>query len=300
MHVHDRLASLGASGLSGARPAAQPAAAPGPGGRGCTGLDRPAHHAAAAVRAFRFPSHHGPAAGRGLAREPQAGGAPLAPGGPPGAPQAPAPAAPLGDRRLLPAAPRASVRIPSGPTPASANGRTTVGHCGCSPSGTSTRGSASASMSRAACGPTTSWRAARRSSCGTARQLPALGPRPRVHGDSGAVLAPPAGRHDTLHRTRPSLGERRRGILPRHAPRRAPQPRDLHDPHRSPGPHRPLAARGQPGAPAQRPRVPAARPGRAGGRTAPPHALGSPEGSHTNLASGTTIGGRSAQLAGEP
>ena len=68
-------------------------------------------------------------------------------------------------------------------------------------------------------------------------------------------------------------------------------PEIFHDPHRSPGPHRALAARVQPGAPAQRPRVPAARPGSAGDRTAPPHALGSPEGSRTNLASGTTIGG---------
>ena len=64
-------------------------------------------------------------------------------------------------------------------------------------------------------------------------------------------------------------------------------------PHRSPGPHRALAARVQPGAHAQRPRVPAARPGSAGDRTAPPHALGSPEGSRTNLARGTAIGGRS-------
>ena len=125
-------------------------------------------------------------------------------------------------------------------------------------------------------------------------QLPALGHRPRVHGDSDAVLAPPAGRHDTLHRTRQSLGERRRGSMQRHAPRRGPHPRDLHDPHRSPGPQRPLAARVHPGAPAQRPRLPAARPGRAGDRTAPPHALGSPEGSRTHLASGTTIGGRSS------
>ena len=127
-------------------------------------------------------------------------------------------------------------------------------------------------------------------------QLPALGHRPRVHSDSGAVLAPPAGRHDPLHRTRPSLGERRRGSMQRHAPRRGPHPRDLHDPHRSPGPQRPLAARVHPGAPAQRPRLPAARPGRAGDRTAPPHALGSPEGSPTHLASGTTIGGRSQRV----
>ena len=167
-----RRARLGAAGLSGARPAAQHAAAPGPGGRGCTDLDRPAQHAGAAVRALRVPSHHGPAARGGLARDPQAGGAPLAPGGPPGAPQAPAPAAPRGDRRLLHggAAPRGPTT--SGPTPASANGRTAGGHCGCAPAWTRTRGCAAASLARAACGPTTSGRASRRASCGTARPAP--------------------------------------------------------------------------------------------------------------------------------
>ena len=204
---------------------AQHAAVPGPGGRGCTGLDRPAHHAGAALRALRFPSHHGPAAGRGLAREPQAGGAPLAPGGPPGAPQAPAPAAPLGDRRLLHAAPRraAAPRLVlrlrqrtdarrSATAVAHHRGRA---HAGVPPH----RCRAPPAVRRRPGAPHGALRAARPA------QLPALGQRPRVHGDSGAVLAPPAGRHDTLHRTRPSLGERCRGILPRHAPRRAPQAR---------------------------------------------------------------------------
>ena len=75
----------------------------------------------------------------------RAAGCPASPGGAAGRPTAPA-------RGAAPRGPTTS-----GPTPASANGRTTGGHCGCTPAWTRTRGRASASLARAACGPTTSW-----------------------------------------------------------------------------------------------------------------------------------------------
>ena len=85
----DRAGRLGASGLSGPRPAAQHAAAPRPGGDGRARPDRPDHRPGPPLRPFRLPAHHGPAAGRGLVGEPQAGGAAVASGGAARAPHAP-------------------------------------------------------------------------------------------------------------------------------------------------------------------------------------------------------------------
>ena len=79
----------------------------------------------------------------------------------------------------------------------------------------------------------------------------------------------------------------------RHAPRRGSRSGDLHHPARGPDPHRALAPGGQPGPAPQRPRLPPARPRRAGDPTSPPRILGRPEGRSTHLSTSTTIGGRS-------
>ena len=102
----DRAGRLGASGLSGPRPTAPPAAAPRPGGDGRPRPDRPDHRPGPPRRPVRLPAHPGPAAGRGRAGEPHAGGAAVASGGAARAPQRPEAAATRGPGRLLHAAPR--------------------------------------------------------------------------------------------------------------------------------------------------------------------------------------------------
>ena len=135
-----RAGRLGAPGLSGPRPAAPPAAAPRPGGDGRARPDRPDHRPGPPRRPVRLPAHPGPAAGRGRAGEPQAGGAAVASGGAARAPQRPAAAATRGHGRLLHAAPsraaeprrvrrlrpRADAGRP-GPAPADHRGRVHAG-----------------------------------------------------------------------------------------------------------------------------------------------------------------------------
>ena len=270
----DRAGRLGASGLSGPRPAAQPAAAPRPGGDGRARPDRSDHRPGPPRRPFRLPAHHGPAAGRGLAGAPQAGGAAVASGGAARAPHSPAAAATLGHRRLLHAAPsgaaeprrvrrlrpRADAGRP-GPAPADQRGRVPAGV----PQHRRRPAPALRRRPRPADG---ALRAARPAG------LPPLRHRPGVHRASGALLAAAARRDHALHRTGQSLGERVWGILHRHAPRRGSQPGDLHHPDRGPDPHRALAPRVQPGPAPQRPRLPPARPRRAGDPTSPPRPLG--------------------------
>ena len=80
--------------------------------------------------------------------------------------------------------------------------------------------------------------------------------RPGVHRPRGAGLAAPGRGHDPLHRTGQALGERRWGIVQRHAARRGPQARALRHPAGSPDPHRGLAAGVQPDPPPPCPRLP--------------------------------------------
>ena len=87
--------------------------------------------------------------------------------------------------------------------------------------------------------------------------------RPGVHRHRGAGLAAPGRGHAPLHRTGQSLGERRWGIVQRHAARRVPQSRALRHPAGSPDPHRGLAAGVQPDPPPPCPRLPPPRPGNA-------------------------------------
>ena len=205
---------------------------------------------------------------------PQAGGAAVASGGAARAPHSPAAAATLGHRRLLHAAPsgaaeprrvrrlrpRADAGRP-GPAPADQRGRVPAGV----PQQRRRPAPALRRRPRPADG---ALRAARPAG------LPPLRHRPGVHRASGALLAAAARRDHALHRTGQSLGERVWGILHRHAPRRGSQPGDLHHPDRGPDPHRALAPRVQPGPAPQRPRLPPARPRRAGDPTSPPRPLG--------------------------
>ena len=145
----------------------------------------------------------------------------------------------------------------------------------------------------AAGGPTASWRAARRSSCGTARPAPGArttAPRSRRQ-RCGPGSAGWASRHSA---STPAVPGRTatgnpsparsvtRAATPRSA-RPAPKPRSASS---AGGARTTRCARTAPSG-TGRP------PGSAGDRTPSPHALGSPEGSDANLARGTAIGGRS-------
>ena len=210
-----RAGRLGASGLSGPRPAAPPAAAPRPGGDGRARPDRPDHRPGPPRRPFRLPAHHGPAAGRGLAGEPQAGGAAVASGGAAPAPQRPAATATRGHGRHHHAAPghppeprlvrrlrpRADAGRP-GPAPADHRGRV---HAGV-PQHRRRPAPARRRRPRQADG---ALRAARPAG------LPPLRHRPGVHRPCGPILAAPRRRHHPRHPAGPPLGERLCRVLQR-------------------------------------------------------------------------------------
>ena len=166
-------------------------------------------------RPVRLPAYHGPAAGRGLAGEPQAGGAAVASGGAAPAPQRPAATATRGHGRHHHAAPghppesclvrrlrpRADAGRP-GPAPADHRGRV---HAGV-PQHRRRPAPALRRRPRPADG---ALRAARPAG------LPPLRHRPGVHRPCGPILAAPRRRHHPLHPAGPPLGERLCRVLQR-------------------------------------------------------------------------------------